>query len=145
MSYANILNVVSGVATVVSFGLAVVQTIRYRQAKANLEQLQRIKNADIWSGIALTLQAYETLDDARLLAPPDAPELSAKLSSARRSVVSQYINQLRQAVLDEPEFTEETVERWQRIGRLENDWRVAQARKFIRSEGRAEKTRAATA
>jgi hypothetical protein len=48
-------------------------------------------------------------------------------------MVDQYLQLLKEAVLDEEEFTESTIAHWQNIGRLENDWRTAQARKYIRT------------
>lgn len=134
MSAERLLNLIASVVGILSLGLAIAQTVRARNARAELERIRRIKNADIWSGISLTLQAYETIDDARELIPEGAHELSAKIGSARRAIVGQYLQQLRQAVLDEPEFTEETVKEWRRVGRLENEWRVAQAMKFVRLE-----------
>lgn len=125
------LNVVAGLVGIVSFILAFVQTLRYRQAEKDLQFFRRSKNADIWGNIALVLQAYESLDDARTLVRRRQVELAGKLSSARRAIVGQYIQLLKQAILDEPEFTEETIQYWRRIGRLENDWRAAQAMKYI--------------
>ena len=135
MNRADILNATGLIFSVAGLVLAISQTLRYNQARKDLNELQRRHNADIWQGISLTLQAYETLDDARNIdvSGPRRPELAAKLGSARRAVVAQYVHQLRQATLDEPEFTDETVERWRSIGRLENEWRVQQARKFLRT------------
>ena len=94
-----------------------------------------MKQADIWSNIALALQAYDTLEDARdLVRAMGDPDLAGKLNSARRSTVAQYLQLLRQAILEEPEFTEQTVEEWKRLGRLENEWRVSQAMKFVQSD-----------
>lgn len=115
--------------------LALVQTLRYRSAKSELDKVNRMKIADIWANISMTLEAYETLEDARRInsRSENDPTLSAKLNSARRSVVAQYIQLLRQAAMAEPEFTEETVKEWQRVGRLENQWRVTQALRFVRT------------
>jgi hypothetical protein len=101
-----------------------------------LDQARRSRNANIWHSISLILQAYDSIDDARALAAQsaaaEAPLLLAKINSTRRSIINQYLQQLKEAILDEEIFTEETVREWQRLGKLENEWRVAQALKFVR-------------
>lgn len=135
------INVIAGIATVAAFVVSIVQTIRYKSSQSNLKQLQRSRNATIWHGISLVLSAYESIEDAReLVFDDDNPNqkalLYAKISSARRSMVSQYLHLLTEAVLDEEEFTEHTVKEWQRTGRLENEWRTAQAMKFVQVKPR---------
>lgn len=140
MKTLDLLNVLGFILTALGVIVAIVQTYKARQATANLEKEQRARNATIWHNIALTLNAYETLEDARAYLGTSSdgnnksPEvLAAKLASARRCVVDQYLDLLRSAVLDEAEFTEETVQLWKSQGRLENDWRIKQARKFVRT------------
>ena len=120
------------------FAIAIVQTYRAWSANATLENEKRTRNATIWHNIALVLNAYETIEDARSALnngadTTDTAVIAAKLSSARRCIVDHYLELLKSAVLDEPEFNEGTVRLWIEQGRLENDWRVKQARKFIRS------------
>ena len=86
----------------------------------------------------MLLEAYETLEDARNLVEVTEdldPKLYAKISSARRSIVNQYLQYLKEAVLDEDDFTSEILDSWVKSGRLENEWRVNQARKFIGLNG----------
>lgn len=119
--------------TCLGIGIAVIQTIRAEQTTRKLRRLERVQSAQIWHNIALTLNAYETLEDAREYAKDGAQKeaLVAKISSARRCIVDQYLDLIRAAALEEKEFTEQTVQRWVEQGRLQNDWRVMQARKFI--------------
>lgn len=119
-------------------GLAgtIIQTYRAKQVSEDLKQKKREQNASIWCNISMVLNTYDTLEDARIYAngasgPENMDALSAKISSARRCIVDQYLNLLKQAVLDEPDFSEEVLQRWIKQGRLENEWRVAQARKLI--------------
>jgi hypothetical protein len=135
------LNVTAGVITIISFILALTQTLRYKQARDSLAEIRRIKNAEIWSDIATTLQAYKSLDEARELVPSDSKDLYGKVNSARRAIITHYIQLLRQAILDEPEFTEETVEFWKRTGRLDTEWRVAQAMIFVQPPNRPKRGR----
>lgn len=130
------LQVAEVVIALLGFLLAAVQTLRHRAVKREADQLRRIRNASIWAEITRTLHAYESLEDARGLVPEDQPALAAKISSARRSVVSQYVELLKEAALDEERFSEDTIQRWISQGRLENEWRAQQARRFIPPESR---------
>lgn len=102
-----------------------------------LHQIKRNRNAEIWTNIAMTLNAYDSIDDAREICMKNEIDdhnsrmLLSKINSSRRGVVTQYLHLLKEAVLDEEKFDEDTVEEWKRLGRLENEWRVAQARKLI--------------
>ena len=134
IDWINVLGISLGV---VGIGISLLQTYRYEEARERLAQIKRVRNATIWHNIALVLNAYDTLEDARqfvsegeLSVGKDA--LQAKISSARRCVVDQYLDLLKEAVLDEEHFSEETIEYWRSIGRLENEWRVKQAKKFLR-------------
>lgn len=136
MSFETGLGLIGGIASVLGLLVAVVQTMRYRESQRHLHELKRRRNATIWSIISGVLQAYESLEDARDLLKAHNNSLNrelalSKVTSARRSTVNQYVQLLREAVLDEEEFTETTVEEWKRLGRLENEWRVCQAKKFI--------------
>lgn len=111
------LSIAGFVLSAAGITVAVIQTYRAWQATKNLENEKRARNAAIWHNIALVLNAYETLEDARSYAKKlsdagNIDALVAKLSSARRCVVDQYLDLLKAAVLDEPEFTEDTLKRW---------------------------------
>lgn len=125
------INLLGAAASVIGIGIAIAQTFRYREARRLLVEIRRNRSAEIWGGIALTLQAYDTIEDARELVPDTASALSGKVASARRVVVAQYLQQLRQAVLDEPVFNERVLQNWIANGRLENEWRIAQARRLL--------------
>jgi hypothetical protein len=143
MNRSDVLNATGLALSVLGLVVALAQTLRYREAQKSLSEIKRRNNADIWQGMSLILQAYESLDDARsirLLGFPRS-DLAAKISSARRAVIALYIHQLRQATLDEPVFTEETIRHWIKTGRLENEWRVQQARKFIRGVAESKDSR----
>lgn len=136
------LAVVGTFVSLLGFSLSIIQTIRYHNSQRDLEQLRRARNANIWSNIGMILQAYESIDDARQLARGDRFDkeaLYAKINSVRRTIVNHYLQLLKEAILDEEVFTEETVEDWKRIGRLENEWRVAQAMKFIQTGKKQER------
>ncbi len=130
--WVTVLAVAASVATIASTLLAVAQTERFRAKSAELTKLQRVRNTSIWTSISLTLQCFETLEDARKIDPVVEPHrISQKIASARRCVVAQYLHLLGEAALDEPEFSSTTVELWKRQGRLENTWRVNEAMKLV--------------
>jgi hypothetical protein len=121
--------------------VAVIQTAKAREARDALLREQRNRNASIWHNIALVLNAYETIEDARayskeLSTDVKCESLAAKLSSARRCIVDQYLDLLKAAILDEPAFTEDTIKMWIDQGKLQTEWRVQQARKFLRVESK---------
>jgi|GEM_PF-6663934 len=133
-----VIGIVGSVASIIGLVVAIIQTIRFRNASENVRMLKRHRNATIWSNISMLLEAYETLEDARNLVEVTEdldPKLYAKISSARRSIVNQYLQYLKEAVLDEDDFTSEILDSWVKSGRLENEWRVNQARKFIGLNG----------
>jgi hypothetical protein len=41
---------------------------------------------------------------------------------------------IKQAILDEKAFTEDTIRRWRSSGRLWNDWQEGQARTFLQTD-----------
>lgn len=61
-------------------------------------------------------------------------EVLSKIASARRGTIDQYRNLLEEAILEEPVFDMETIDKWKQTGRLENEWRVNQAKRYISTE-----------
>lgn len=125
-------------ASFIGLVIAYVQWRNYRSAEQQLLTIRRHRNADIWTNISLLLQAYESIEDARNLwstSEISNTQLLAKINSARRSIVSQYLHLLKEAALDEPRFSDQTIQEWIKCGRLENEWRIAQARRLIPTQG----------
>ncbi len=129
------MNVAGGIASVLSVIVAVVQTVRYRQAARLLRHVERSRNAATWQNIVMVLRVYDSLHEVtemdRQVIQTSPDRLMAKINRARECVVNQWIQLIKEAALEEPIFNEEVIERWQRQGRLENDWRVAHARKLL--------------
>jgi hypothetical protein len=134
--------IVSLLFSIIGTLCAVIQTYRAHEANKRYNRKKREQNASIWHNISMVLNTYETLEDAREYAKNAkfndngrSEALLAKISSARRCVVDQYLILLKAAVLDEPEFNEQTLRKWISQGRLENEWRIDQARKLIFQQG----------
>ena len=84
--------------------------------------------------IIWTVRTFDSLDEARDLIASREPvddEVISKISSARRGTVDHWRELLKDAVLQEPEFNSATLEKWIEMGRLENEWRIAQARRLL--------------
>lgn len=133
------LNIISFVLSALGLVIAAIQTAKAKEAKEALKREKRNRSASIWHNIALVLNAYETLEDARdyakqLSGDSRMEALLAKLSSARRCTVDQYLDLLKSAVLDEEKFDQSTIDLWVKQGKLQNEWRVLQAKKFLNEE-----------
>jgi len=135
----DIFNFIAGAASIISLVVAIIQHQKYKATKKDYEKLRQIRNAQIWSNILLTLEAYNTLDQAKqkiYQKEVDQDLLPLIIISARKSLVAQYIKLLEQAVLDEDEFTEETAKEWRKKGLLENEWRYNAALRFVQNKSK---------
>lgn len=132
---------IGSISSIASLLFGVVQLMKYRAAKEKHDKLKQIRGAQIWGSINLTLEAYDTLNEAKDLVfsnakDPDINELACKIVSARKSTVAQYLRLLEQAILDEERFTEETAKEWKEKGLLENEWRYKAALKLAQGKTR---------
>lgn len=131
---------IGSISSIVSLVFGVVQFMRYKAAKEKHDKLKQIRGTQIWGSINLTLEAYDTLDEAKALLKNDnlqnidLNELAYKVVSARKSTVAQYLRLLEQAILDEDNFTEETAKQWKDKGLLENEWRYKTALKLAQGK-----------
>lgn len=126
------------VTSVLGIVIAVIQTLRFRASQELLREVKRIRNASIWTNIALILQAFDSVENGLKIEPlpENVEKLHNKFQIVRRTIVNCYFQMLRDATLDEPEFNEETLERWKAQGKIENEWREKQAKRLIYHEQR---------
>jgi hypothetical protein len=136
MDTSLIVGIIGTIASVISVIVAVIQYMKYRETKNNLKKLKNVRSTQIWGSILLTLEAYNTLNEAKDLITIRAVdnEIATKIVSARKSIVAQYLRLLEQAILDEECFTEETAREWRDKGLLENEWRFQAALKLIQNK-----------
>jgi DNA-binding Lrp family transcriptional regulator len=116
------------------FMVAVLQTVRNRSLRNTLKRMRRAEEAEIWTNIGIVVRTFDSLNEARELICSREKvdhEVLSKIQSARRGTIDQYRQLLKEAVLHEPVFNRETIEKWKRIGRLENEWRVRQAERLL--------------
>jgi len=64
----------------------------------------------------------------------EARKQETKVSEAYSKSVELYRHLLKQAIMDEKNFNEETISRWRAAGKLHADWQQAQARHFLTTE-----------
>jgi len=138
MNTSLIIGIIGTIASIISVVIALVQYMKYKEAKNNLRKLKNVRSTQIWGSILLTLEAYNTLDEAKDLITTKAVdnEIATKIVSARKSIVAQYLRLLEQAILDEECFTEETAREWKDKGLLENEWRYQAALKLIQNKAK---------
>jgi len=124
------------IASIIGLAIAIIQTFRYRAANENFKKLKQVRNTQIWGSIALTLEAYDTLNEAKQIIEKKHVDndIALKIVSARKSVVAQYLRLLEQAILDEELFTAETAAEWREKGLLENEWRYQIALKLAQKK-----------
>ncbi|MFA5015897.1 MAG: hypothetical protein WC549_10260 [Actinomycetota bacterium] len=119
------------------FGIAIFQTVRNIELKRALNRIKKIRNAEVWTIIGICLTVFDSLEEARKFIYSRKKidhEVLSKITSARRGTVDQYRYLLMEAVLDEPTYNIETIKKWKRIGKLENEWRVEQAKRLLSTE-----------
>ena len=110
--------VLGSLASILGLFVATLQGIRLRD-------LRRRTNADVW----LSLRTARAM--IRKLETGDARKQHSQVAEAYGKLTELFCHLLKQAVLDEKEFTEETIRRWREAGKLDSDWQEAQARQFL--------------
>ena len=101
--------------------LAFVQTVR-------LKALQRRTHTDTWLGIRLVRSILISLDRSAKY------KEDTNVARAYASTADLFRHLLKEAVLAEREFTENTILRWKAAGKLEGVWQVSQARHFLETD-----------
>jgi hypothetical protein len=130
MDAERIFAVLGSAASVVALAVAVVQTVRYR----GVAKLRQNRNYQTWGAIQVAVHAFDriavankALQDATVV----TDETRANIAEARQSVVDVWLRLLEQAIQDEDHFSEDTIAEWTRLGKLENEWRQAAARRYL--------------
>ncbi|MDR1062853.1 MAG: hypothetical protein LBL48_02800 [Azoarcus sp.] len=129
----------TGVIGIVISAISLVVAIHQTILKHKIERHQ---HADIWTNIAITVRTFDSLDQIQKIIRADNDkilaidskmiiELAGEIANARRGTVDQWRQLLKQAVLSEQKYNEETIQRWADEGKLENKWRIEQAHKLL--------------
>lgn len=132
--FAFIITIIGIIIALLGFVLAVLQWFRNKELKKALAHINKIKQAEIWTNIAIVARIFDSLEVAReiVLSKQEGDQkLLSEISSARRGTINHYLHLLKEAVLAEPDFNMETIEKWKNVGRLENEWRATQAIKLL--------------
>ncbi len=124
MDFVTIIAIAGGVASIVSLAVAWIQTARLRK-------LMHRKNADTWLALREVLTMVRGLQNSSL---PKSLKRNAVVARAFTKAVSLHRQLLKQAILDEDNFSELTIKAWRRVGKLEEDWEENEARKFLTTE-----------
>ncbi len=125
----------SSILGLLSFAIAIFQTYRSQRLKKFIEIEKRRKELSIWTEIKLVVKNYDALSQAGiLLKETKIEEASLKVQSAKRAIVDHYRLLLKEAALLEPNFDMSVVEKWEKMGRIENEWRKNQAINLIQTK-----------
>jgi hypothetical protein len=108
-------------ASLAGLFVAGLQTIR-------LSELRRRTNADLWHSIGMVRSMMVELESCSAFKQGDGD-----VKQSYGTLIELFRLLLKGAVLDERRFTEETINRWRRSGRLATDWQEKQARRFLRT------------
>lgn len=114
--------------------VTIYQFLKNKELKKTIEKLKRTEEAEMWTYLGSAVKTYEALSEARELLSKRAIidyESLLKVQSARRGTIDLYILLLKDVVLKEEDFTENTIKKWVELGRLETDWRISQARRLL--------------
>ncbi len=104
-------------SSVVGLLVAAVQGIRLRE-------LRRRTNADVWLSIRTTRSMIGKLETGEARKQSQVAEVYGKLTEL-------FCHLLKKAILEERNFTEDTIHRWRAANKLNSDWQEAQARQFL--------------
>ena len=118
MEFTVLVGILGTVASIAGLAAAFAQGVRLRQ-------LKRRTNNDIWIAVRTILSIMGKLESS-----PSRKQDSA-VAEVYGRLVDLYRHLLKQAALDEKDFTEDTISRWRAAGKINTDWQAAQARYFL--------------
>ncbi len=124
MSFVETMLAITGsLASIAGLIVAWIQTTRLREIK-------RIKNFDTWMAIRETLTLVRELDEKVL---PAELKDNPTISSVSARVMTLHRDFLRQAVLDEKDFDDDTIFAWMQSGKIKEKWQESFLRQFIQT------------
>ena len=140
IGFDRLIAIVAAMVTIVASAVALFQSWRYRGVQKNLKQLKReIKNR-LWGDIHLTLQIFDSLEEARMAYQKKNNDIPVqiemkdymyhKILSARKCAVASYLRQLEQRINEEEYFDRDMAMQWYKDGILQNEWRKNAALQF---------------
>ena len=141
MNVSSIASLVMGILGLLVGGVSAVYAIRERMLKQMLDRtlrtVEEAKARGIWTKIGIDCTAFDALDDAKKLVQSRQAvdhEVLAKIENARRSTVDLYRLLLEEAATIERDFSMDTIKRWQKAGRIENEWRLKAAMRLLSTD-----------
>ena len=122
------------VLTAVGLAVAVIQSFRYQEAARLLRTLRDREQIANWALYDLITQAYDQVREARDELRDESGGSRKALENAARAVSllnAMWLNTVEHAAALEPEFSEQTLDRWEALGRLDTQWRMERARRLL--------------
>ena len=102
-----------------------IQTLRIRN-------LKREENADVWLTIRTLKNIFYHLDKDNL------KNENKSVARAYEAALSIFRTQLKRAVMNERNYTLETIEKWKSVKKISSDWQEKQALGYLETENIAQ-------
>ncbi|MCX5991029.1 MAG: hypothetical protein NTZ04_01660 [Chloroflexi bacterium] len=131
---AEILGIAGLIVGVISVVLAIRERFIREQLELTLTRVEAEKIREIWTKIGIDATVFDSLDDARSILRQRHVvdhEVLGKVESARRGTIDLYRLILKEAAAAEADFTMDTISKWRKAGKLENEWRVRAAMRLL--------------
>jgi len=120
LDFIVLISILGTVASVAGLSAALTQSVR-------LKQLKRRINADVWLSIRTVSSMINKLETSSSL------KQDSNIDQVYGRTVDLYRHLLKKAVLEEKAFSEDTISKWRKVGKLYTDWQVSQARQFLQT------------
>jgi hypothetical protein len=104
------------------------------ELRRTVERIEKWQLTQTWTKIGIVATVFDALDKAQTLVQERQSvdhEVLRKVESARRGTIDNYRILLQEAALAEPNFDMETIRKWKKAGKLENEWRVCAAMRLL--------------
>jgi len=118
VDFISLVGILGTLASLAGVAVAIVQSSRMRE-------LRRRTNADAWLSIRTVVAILRRLEESPF------SEQDPQIASVYARVADLYRHLLKQAILDEKDFNEETINSWLATGKICSDWQLEQARNFL--------------
>lgn len=116
-----LIGIVGLLASVCGLLVGGIQTLRIRN-------LKREENADVWLTIRILQNVFYHLNKDNL------KNENNNVGRAYEAALSIFRTQLKRAVMNERNYTLETIEKWKRVKKISTTWQEKQALGFLETE-----------
>ena len=120
-----LIGIIGLLASVCGLLVGGIQTLRIRN-------LKREENADVWLTIRILKNIFYHLDKDNIR------DENSNVARAYEAALSIFRTQLKRAVMNETNYTLETIEKWKSVKKISSDWQEKQALGYLQTENIAQ-------